>query len=525
MAVNLFTGATDNNWGTATNWSLGTVPTAADGHDTTFDVTSPNCTVNTSARVCNRLTFVGYTNTITMTNAITVSGNITLGAGMNIAGASGLTVNAAATLTSNGKTWPNAFTTSGTSLTWTFADNWTFGGLLSASGSTLATYNGSAILCTNGFQHNIPVGGTTTATITGGTLGGSSTGAIRLNLTINPGAANVTIGSTFRFNGNTLTYTAGVGTVITTGSLFTTNTSTVATTLNVNGIAWNNVQLALNPGTVTLTSDIQVNGTLTIGDAGSATGVNGSSMYAYGSVNVATSSGVSVTAVLVIAGSGTFTSSGTIAMPMTINTTGTFTINTLNTGATTITYVNGTVTGTKQIRANGSLTLNTDGMSWGLLDLTPNDIAGKTVTLTSRLTVDSIRVGGLTNSAITNNFAGTHGFVCADLVITPVNSRTVTFVGGVNYIVTNLLILANNTTGLSISATGTGRARFIIHPNAVVAIWAVTITNIDNASGYPINVFIGSTTTSANWRVVTRNIPKPTNVTIGLNSGSAGGLY
>jgi hypothetical protein len=136
MAVNAFRGTTDSNWGTAANWTQGTVPTAADGHVTTFDASSPNCTVNTSSRVCNNLDFTGYTNTITMTNQITVSGNVTLVSTMasRVAGAGALLINATSTMTSNGGTWPNALTIQGISQTYTLADNWVVTGTFTRSG-------------------------------------------------------------------------------------------------------------------------------------------------------------------------------------------------------------------------------------------------------------------------------------------------------------------------------------------------------------------------------------------------------
>src|ERR1051326_2705128 len=134
-------GGVDNNWSTIGNWSLTsggaggqTVPTSSD--DVHFDSKSPNCTVNTSARVCKTLDFTGYTNTIPMSNGITVSGSVTLVSAMTISGSSGLTVNATGTLTSNTKTWPNDLTLSGTSKTYTLGDSWTISGTLTLSGTT-----------------------------------------------------------------------------------------------------------------------------------------------------------------------------------------------------------------------------------------------------------------------------------------------------------------------------------------------------------------------------------------------------
>jgi len=92
------------NWGTATNWSLGAVPTASDGNVATFDATSPNVTVSGSNKVANALDFTGYTNTITfITYGISVYGDITLGVNMNIVTPTFLYSAATGNLTSNGK--------------------------------------------------------------------------------------------------------------------------------------------------------------------------------------------------------------------------------------------------------------------------------------------------------------------------------------------------------------------------------------------------------------------------------------
>ena len=69
MAANIFDGSTDGNWGTAANWSLGAVPLIGDGNVATFDATSPNCTINSTARACNGLDMTGYLGTLSGTIA------------------------------------------------------------------------------------------------------------------------------------------------------------------------------------------------------------------------------------------------------------------------------------------------------------------------------------------------------------------------------------------------------------------------------------------------------------------------
>ena len=124
MAANIFTGTTNSNWGTATNWSLGSVPTASDGHVATFDASSPDCTINASSRVCNAIDFTGYTNTISgdAARTLTVSGNITLGAGMGDGGNIMIQSNANLTLTTNGYAWKGIYY-GGVHFTTTLADD------------------------------------------------------------------------------------------------------------------------------------------------------------------------------------------------------------------------------------------------------------------------------------------------------------------------------------------------------------------------------------------------------------------
>ena len=50
--------------------------------------------------------------------------------------------------------------------------------------------------------------------------------------------------------------------------------------------------------------------------------------------------------------------------------------------------------------------------------------------------------------------------------------------------------------------SGTGRVKLVIAPGAITSIYNTNFTNIDNASGYPIQVFgrsLPTLTTSGNW--------------------------
>ena len=275
------------NWGDAVNWSLtdgggatGAVPTAAD--DAYFTSNSGNCTVNASARVCKTLVFSGvgagnYSGTLTMTNGITVSGNVTLSATMTIAGASGLTVNATASLNFNGKTFPNAFTFVTGPFTVTLLSDLNITGLLTFNSNTTinGTYN---INCSGGIlmgANAIKGTGTPTLNLLGGTWSNSGTLAIDTNIN-----GNVTIGTSAVFSGATLTRLSG--TVTTTGSTFYVNATISTPTLNVSGITWNNVNISQ---TITITSDLNVGGLFTM--AGSNVTISGTyNINLYGGLSI-----------------------------------------------------------------------------------------------------------------------------------------------------------------------------------------------------------------------------------------------
>lgn len=329
MADNIFDGSTDSNWGTAANWSLGTVPTASDGHVAKFDATSPNCTVNTSARVCNNLDFTGYTNTITMSQQITVSGNVTLISGLLVSGSGALIVNATSTLTSNGFTWPNALTLNGTS-THTLADNWAASGLITLGGSNLTTtINANTLTANGGVTFGVTTGivtGTTLLKIggTGMITGPSGAGQCRLSMTIDAAGSTVTFANAaFNFNTGTLTYTAGTMSMGTASLAVAVANATLACA----GINWPAASISGNI-TVTLSENLNISGLTTLGATTTSTVINGSQINANGGVRHSTTTGnISGTTVLNVSGAGTLDSSGMttsrgILMPITINASG-----------------------------------------------------------------------------------------------------------------------------------------------------------------------------------------------------------
>lgn len=346
-------GIATSNWSDILNWSLtdGGVggqlaPTAAD--DVFFTSNSPACTVNTSARVAKSLNFTGYTNTITMSQQITVSGSVTLVSAMTIAGSGALLINATGTLTSNGKSWPNAMTINGT-ITATLADNWTVQGTLTlGSGSGTTTIDGSTLNASAGLTGPTTVGsvtGTTLLNLIGtGTVSSAGNGFFN-NLTINTAGTITFAAAPFVYSTGTFTYTAG--TVVTTGA--TLANATRPATLNLNGMTWNAVSLT-GSVTVTLTSDLTVTGLLTIGTTSQAVVINGCSVNAGGGIRYAGTTGIcSGTTILRATGTSTIDApsitTGKLTNPIMINAPGgTVTIaSVFTTDLAKVSYTDGTV--------------------------------------------------------------------------------------------------------------------------------------------------------------------------------------
>ena len=414
MAANIFTGATNSNWNTSTNWSLGAVPTGSDGNTATFDATSPNCTVNVSA-VCNSIDFTGYTNTITMTNQIQSNGNITLDSGMLISGSGALVCAETATLTSDGKTWPNALTLQGTSKTRTLADDWTVTGLVNLAGATTNVLNGNNLYCQDSLtQANQIISGTTTIHLIGtGTWSVSGTTSLRNNLVFNT-AGTITVSGTVTHNTGTITYVAG--TIVTTGSTLTRN-AVDAGDLDTAGMTWNNITIGTSNSTLTLLSDVNMTGTLSTGTATQTTFTGAFNMNVGGGLSIGTTGLWVGTASIVLNGTGSIVFGGSapeIRINVTINTSGTITFNTsnpihINTG--TFTYVTGTVVTTGSTLAiSNSATLNLNGLILDNLTLGNSAASAKTWTLNSGFVINGAFVctgpTALNNSTLKSSSVG-----------------------------------------------------------------------------------------------------------------------
>jgi len=367
----------------------GVAPTSADTID--FTATSGQLTVNTNFTISG-IDFTNYVNTLTFSANLTVAGNITLASGMSFAGTAtlGFICNVTATLTSNGVTFPNNLSILGSAVTYTFADAWTVYSLTSANAHVI---NGSSISITTTLTNSQNMTGTTVINLTGSTVTWTGGGLVP-NLVINT-AGTVTVSGTVA--AYVITHTAG--SVTTTGSTLSCSNSNVS--WDTSAITWNNV--TLGAGTITLTSALNLTGTLNIGAANSVT-LNGSNVNVGGNLSL-TGSGASIiagTSTIVLNGTGTWSHSFTspIRCNLTINTAGTITVSgAVYFGSATLTYTAGSMTVTgSTLNVPTTATLATNGMSWNAITFSGTS---QTYTLTNNLTANgTVTFAGATAQTI-----------------------------------------------------------------------------------------------------------------------------
>jgi hypothetical protein len=252
-------GGSSANWNaiTNTNWSAtsggsnnASVPASTD--DVTFNGAGTNG--NTSSTISAVISVLslnitsGYTATMTHSAVLTIAGNVTFGANYTIAGSSGIIISAASTITSNGKTWPNAVTFSGVGTTKTLVGNWVLLGAVSILANTQvinATTN-ETLSCAGIGMTNTTTVGTAKIILTGGSWSGSGVLANDMDM-----QGNITVTGTVTYGqGKTLRYVSGTNT----------NTSANLTliggaTLDIGGTTWTNITFN-GTGTYTLNSAI-----------------------------------------------------------------------------------------------------------------------------------------------------------------------------------------------------------------------------------------------------------------------------
>lgn len=485
MPTRTWTGATNNNWGTSTNWAEGSVPTNAD--DVVFS-TNVNCSV-TSAAVCKTITFGTYSGTFTNTGGLTVSGNVTLGTSV-VWGAWSqyLTIDTTATLTSNGVSIPNLqfYNT----ITITLADDWTVTAFLAFQNATITvTLNSNKINVSGGqilHRNGCTIAGTTAIHVTGNVSWSSGTYFISNPITINT-AGTFTLLNNFNLSGNTVTWLAGAMT--TTGSTTSLNGNV---TFTGTGLTFNNVTALANT-TLTLSNDITISGSISTNTSAATFVINGFTLYVGGGLNTVVNTTVSGTTNIVLNGTGTIqntSSAGVFQNNIEINTSGTITFGTnfrYNTG--TFKYTAGTT--------------NTVGNTFIVALAATIDVNGNTNGTGSTICDTGINFWNFTDSHGT----GTLTFTTPICVINSFSLVQGAYAASSFAYVQGNLIVANNTGGtLTIVLNGSG----FIQTNAMLRSSLIINTNgkYTVATTNPVNTlrFNGATFTFLKGKFDTRNV-------------------
>jgi hypothetical protein len=447
---------TGGNWNDTAAWVGGVVPIAGDTVD--FTSTSGNLTVNVSTASLAGINFTNYVNTITFNNNINVNTSVNLGtSGYTQAGAIGLVINGTTTITSNGVIWSR--TLSFSTGTQTLSDNLSVTGTVTFSSTVTMnsnTFNIGGNLTISSGAGGI-ISGTTNFVFNGsGTWTHSSSAQLRNNVTINT-SGTLTLGTIY-YNTGTLTYVASGGTVNAGSSTLNIGAST---TLNTNGINWNNVTFSSSVATtITLTSDWNIIGTLTINNSstlGFSTGgnlfnptgslitstsagggtttlpnnititnysfthtgthiFNSNTIFITGNITITSNGVIDGTTLITMSGTGTWSRTvgqlGRIVNNLTIDTLGTITISgTVTygylTGGKTLTYVNGTVntSGSTLDIAGNTCTFNTSGMTWDNVSISaaiPNITLNSDFNVGGNFTTSSGGAGACTINGLFN---------------------------------------------------------------------------------------------------------------------------
>lgn len=227
------------------------------------------CVVSSNA-TCLSLTFSsGYTNTITINNLtqISISGNFTdnTAHGWTVTGSGALTINAASTITSGGKTFPGAVTFSGAN-TKTLSGDWTITGTLTCqTGNTVINSNILNIGGSLTFP-TVTISGTTKLVMNGtGTITSGGAPGLANSMDINT-SGTITIATNFNYGSGTLKYVSG--TIV--GGAAPGLSIASSCTLDLAGVTWPLVTFPVTGVTVALSSLLRAT-TLSFTTSGTAT--------------------------------------------------------------------------------------------------------------------------------------------------------------------------------------------------------------------------------------------------------------
>lgn len=311
---------------------------------------------------------------------------------------------------------------------------------------------------------------------------------------------------------NTLTMTNAItasGSVTLSATM--TIAGTAALTINATGTltsntkTWpNSLTLAGTSQTYTLADNWTVTGSLTLSGTTAVNLTGAFNMNVGGSLTVAVTSTGTVSATIILNGTGTWSGSTALRNNLTINTAGTITINSnigFNTG--TLTYTAGTVNvtaGTLNILASTTTTLATNGILWNNVQFSGTSTIA---TLTNDLTCVLLFLGStstVNGSTIYTNGLQVNGSITGTTNIEINGTGTWTGIGG--YFTNNLNI---NCTALTITGPAGYRTGTLTYTAGAVTTTGSTLT-------------IGASTTLNTNGINWDNISISGTITLTLNS-------
>ena len=529
MALRYWVTGGSGNYDSTTNWSTSSggasgasVPTTAD--DAVWDVNSGAGTVAINvASVAKSVDFTNFTGTLDFQDTLAVAGNITLGLEMffsNTTGPPFLRVTAAATLTSNNAIFPYTFSFLTATVTITLSDTWEVGNLVHDISTGNVTVNGNTIFINGNLTNlntNRYIAGTTVFEMKGTGSISTSYNSTNQYIIVNNLTINTTGTITFATNLGGLsgiwTYTSG--TVITTGM-----TLSLRGTYDFNGIVFENIYIPTNIGT-TFLSDLVYTNSFTTLTTSNTTTLNGSYIrhigITGGLINLIGTPGGSTrlqgTTVLSLEGSGAFDTggaSGSVGLPVVVNTSGTYTVNPITSlNGATFTYTSGTIDFSSvdiRIQQNNQTTTfnGISSLSFGILSIgsSSNEVY---VVLNDLMNVNTVDIKG--NGSVTyfpNRISGTAPFICNTLTFGG-RSQSFELQSGLNYVVNSNMqqsgsggiIYASSNSVRIISTIGGSKANIILAPGATQEISYCDFQDIDASGGQTLWTF-GSTTTVTN---------------------------
>lgn len=311
-----------------------------------------------------------------------------------------------------------------------------------------------------------------------------------------------------------ITFVAGM-TLAGTGKLIINNTSTFTSGGKTLLGALQIGEAGLGSKTFTLGDNWDVDGAFTvIGSSGSVMTINGNTLNIGDGFTISgmTSGTLAGTTTIVLDGTGTWSSSqtsGTINVPLTINTAGTITLSgTLRfAGTTTITYTAGTVTttgSTFRLQTSGSKTLALNGITFNNLQVvsTGTYTFSNNVICSGLLTVGN---GGTGTTTINTSTITTSGGLTLDVTTGMViGTTTIKITGGTfqsTSVSTGALrcsveLAGNSTISGTIRLGGGGSSRSLTYTSgtitvsgSVLVIGSTTYSIICNGAGFSLNGF------------------------------------